>query len=493
MVEWVSMTVPVRVRFAPSPTGRPQVGNIRTAIFDWLYARHTGGTFILRIEDTDVARTVPGSLEAHMEGLRWLGLDWDEGPEVGGDYGPYFQSQRLDLYKAAATRLVEQGNAYYCYCSPERLEQMRQEQTARKQPTGYDRACRGLSRQECARYEAAGVKPVVRFKVPDEGRTAFTDTIYGDIVFENSSIDDFVMLKSDGYPTYQLANVVDDHAMKISHVIRGEEWISSTPRHLLMYKALGYEPPQYIHTPLILGPDRAKLSKRHGATSILEYRDQGYLPEAMLNFLVLIGWSLDDKTEIMTRQQLIDSFSLERIGKTAAVFNMEKLDWMNGVYIRSLSVDDFTQRALPFLEKETKQPLDVSYVRRIMPLIQERAKKLTEVPALTKFFFIEKLEYEPDLLIAKNMTPESTLAALEASLQRLGGISAFDEASLEALLRPLAEKMGLKAGQLFSVLRTAVTGEIATPPLFQTMVVLGKERCVKRINEAMAKLRKLSS
>jgi glutamyl-tRNA synthetase len=491
------MTAPVRVRFAPSPTGRPQVGNIRTAMFDWLYARHTGGRFILRIEDTDVARTVPGALEAIMEGLRWLGLDWDEGPQVGGDYGPYFQSQRLDLYEAAAARLVAQGDAYYCYCSPERLEAMRREQVAHKRPPGYDRACRGLTPQDCARHEAEGIKPVVRFRVPDEGRTGFTDTIYGEVVFENSTIDDFVMLKSDGYPTYHLANVVDDHAMKISHVIRGEEWISSTPRHLLMYRALGYEPPQYIHTPLILGPDRAKLSKRHGAVSILEYRDQGYLPEAMFNFLVLIGWSLDDKTEIMTRRQLVDSFSLERIGKTAAVFNIEKLDWMNGVYIRGLAVEDFTQRVLPFLEKglpeHVKRPLDLSYIRRIVPLVQERARKLTEVPTLTRFFFVENLEYEPTLLIAKNMTPESTLTALEASSPGLSRLSLFDEASLESLLRPLAGELGLKAGQLFSVLRTALTGEIATPPLFQTMVVLGKERCLKRIGEAAAKLRGLSS
>jgi glutamyl-tRNA synthetase len=491
------MNAPVRLRFAPSPTGRPQVGNMRTAMFDWLFARHTGGTFILRIEDTDVARIAPGSLEDHLEGLRWLGLDWDEGPEVGGDYGPYFQSQRLQLYKEAADRLVRQGDAYYCYCSPERLEQMRKEQVDRKQPPGYDRACRHLTPDECKSKEAEGIRPVVRFKVPDAGRTAFTDTIYGEVVFENSTIDDFIMLKSDGYPTYHLANVVDDHAMKITHVIRGEEWISSTPRHLLMYRALGYQPPQYIHTPLILGPDRAKLSKRHGAMSILEYRDLGYLPEAMFNFLVLIGWSLDDKTEIMTRRQLIDGFSLERIGKTAAVFNKEKLDWMNGVYIRGLSIDDFAHRVLPFLERglpvSVKRPVDVDYVRKIMPLVQERTKKLTDVPALTAFFFVDELDYDPALLVAKNMTPSTTLSALEVSSQRLSKLSAFDESSLESLLRPLAGELQLKAGQLFSILRTAVTGETATPPLFQTMVVLGRERCLRRIDEAVVKLRHLSS
>lgn len=486
------MTAPVRVRFAPSPTGRPQVGNIRTAMFDWLLARHTGGTFILRIEDTDVTRKVEGALEAIMDGLRWLGLDWDEGPDIGGDCGPYFQSQRLELYKNAAERLVEQGDAYYCYCSSERLEEMRKEQVARKQPTGYDRRCRDLSPQERARKEAEDIVPVVRFKVPLEGQTRFNDLIYGDVVFENSTIDDFVMLKSDGYPTYHLANVIDDHAMKISHVIRGEEWISSTPRHLLMYKSLGYEPPQYVHTPMILGPDRAKLSKRHGDVSILEYRDHGYLPETMFNFLVLIGWSLDDKTEIMTRQQLIESFSLERIGKTGAIFNKEKLDWMNGVYIRSLSLEDFVQRSLPFLENglpvNVKRPLDIGYIRRMMPLVQERAKTLVEVPELVEFFFVDQPDYNAELLIDKKMTLESTIKILDVSRQRLQLMDSFDEASLENLLRPLAEELGLKAGQLFGALRTAVTGRTATPPLFQTMAVLGKERCLKRIDAAITKL-----
>jgi len=491
------MTAPVRVRFAPSPTGRPQVGNIRTAMFDWLLARHTAGRFILRIEDTDIARTVPGALEAIKEGLRWLGLDWDEGPDVGGDYGPYFQSQRLELYKEAAERLIKQGDAYYCYCSPERLEEMRREQVARKQPPGYDRRCRDLSPQERAKKEAEGIVPVVRFKVPLEGQTRFNDLIYGDVVFENSTIDDFVMLKSDGYPTYHLANVVDDHAMKISHVIRGEEWISSTPRHLLMYQALGYVPPQYVHTPMILGPDRAKLSKRHGDVSILEYRDQGYLSDTMFNFLVLIGWSLDDKTEIMTRQQLIESFSLERIGKTGAIFNKEKLDWMNGVYIRNLNPEDFIQRSLPFLEKglpaAVKRPLDIGYVRRMMPLIQERAKTLAEVPELVEFFFVDQPEYNVELLIDKKMTLGATVDVLEVSRQRLSLLNSFDEASLETMLRPLAVELGLKAGQLFGALRTAVTGRTATPPLFQTMAVLGKERCLERIDMALKKLTQTTS
>jgi glutamyl-tRNA synthetase len=484
------MPAPVRVRFAPSPTGSLHVGGARTALFNYLFARHHGGVFILRIEDTDRTRFVEGSVADHTEGLKWLGLDCDEGPDVGGDFGPYFQSQRLALYQAAAAKLVAQGDAYYCYCSPERLDSMRKEQTARKLPTGYDRVCRGLSHDECARHEAAGVKPVVRFKVPDAGRTGFTDAIYGDIVFENRSIDDFVMLKSDGFPTYHLANVVDDHAMQISHVIRAEEWLSSTPRHLLMYRAFGFEPPLYAHVPDVLGDDRRKLSKRHGDVALSMYREKGYLPETMFNFLSLLGWSLDDKTDLMTRQQVIDAFSLDRVSKTGGIFNTEKLDWMNGVYIRGLSLDDFTRRALPFLEKALGRKPEPDYARLVMPMVQERAKKLTDVPALARFFFVAELSFDPNLLVAKGMTPESTLHSLEVSSRRLGTLPAFDEPSLEALLRPLAEELGLKAGQLFSVLRTAVTGEVATPPLFQTMVVLGKDRCLKRINEAIINLRK---
>jgi len=486
------MTKPVRTRFAPSPTGYPHVGNMRTALSAWLFARHEGGTFIVRIEDTDVTRKVKGALEAILDGLRWLGLDWDEGPEVGGNYGPYFQSQRLDLYREAARRLVEQGDAYYCYCSPERLEKMRAEQVRRKQPPGYDRHCRELSQQERAQKESEGITPVVRFKVPLEGQTGYHDVIWGDVVFEHSTIDDFVLLKSDGYPTYHLANVVDDHAMEISHVIRAEEWISSTPRHLLLYRALNLEPPQFIHHPMILGPDRAKLSKRHGAVSIIEYREQGYLPETMLNFLALIGWSLDDKTEIMSRQELVDNFSLDRIGKTGAIFNRDKLSWMNGVYIRNLSLEDFVQRSLPFLEKglppQVERPLSIDYIRQIMPLVQERAKTLAEVPELVDFFFIDKLDYDAELLIGKKMTAESSIMALETAQQRLRVLDKFDEESLETLLRPLAEELGLKAGQLFGALRTAATGRTAAPPLFQTMAVLGKETCLKRIKTALEKL-----
>ena len=486
------MTEPVRVRFAPSPTGRPHVGNIRTAMFNWLLARHSGGSFVLRIEDTDVNRKVEGALESILDGLKWLGLDWDEGPGVSGDYAPYFQSERLESYQEAAKRLVDQGDAYYCYCSPERLNAMRAEQVKHKQPPGYDRHCRDLTPEERAQNEAEGIVPVVRFKTPIEGQTRFTDLIWGEVEFENKTIDDFVLLKSDGYPTYHLANVVDDSAMKITHVIRAEEWISSTPRHIMLYQALNLSPPQFVHHPMILGPDRAKLSKRHGAVSILEYREQGYLPETMFNFLSLIGWSLDDKTEIMSREELVENFSLDRIGKTGAIFNRDKLEWMNGLYIRSLSVDEFTERVMPFLESglppEIKRPLDTDYIKKILPLIQERAKTLVEVAGLIDFFFTEHLDYEPGLLVVKKMTPELALGAIEASLKRLEGLAGFEHDSLEAVLRPLAEELGLKAGQLFGTLRVAVTGRTVAPPLFETMSVLGRDKCLERMTAARDKL-----
>jgi glutamyl-tRNA synthetase len=486
------MNKSVRVRYAPSPTGYPHVGNIRTALFNWLFARHHGGSFIVRIEDTDVTRKVKGAVKAILDSLRWLGLDWDEGPEVGGKYAPYIQSQRLGLYKEAAERLVSKGDAYYCYCSPQRLEEMRAEQVRRKQPPGYDRHCRNLSQEERAKKEAEGITPVVRFKVPLEGQTRFNDLIYGDVVFEHSTIDDFVLLKSDGYPTYHLANVVDDHLMEISHVLRAEEWLSSTPRHLLLYQAFGFEPPQFAHLPMLLGTDRAKLSKRHGAVSITQYREQGYLPEAMVNFLALLGWSLDDKTELIPRGELIQSFSLERISRTAAIFNRDKLNWMNGVYIRKMSADEFFEAVQPYLMTDISAGEALisgeEYVRSVLPLVQERARTLAEVTELAQFFFTDQLDYEPGLLIGENMNHQSAIQALTVAKQKLSQLEAFDASSLEGVLRPLAAELGLKTGQLFGTLRVAVTGRIAAPPLFQTMAVLGKERCLRRIEAALARL-----
>lgn len=473
----------VRVRFAPSPTGYPHLGNIRTALFNWLFARHNNGSFILRIEDTDVARRVEGAIDTILDSLRWLGLDWDE--------GPYFQSERLEMYREAADQLVREELAYLCYCSPQRLEAMRQEQTKRKQPPGYDRHCRHLTREQKAGLEASGVPPVVRFKSPLEGQTSFHDLIRGEIVFENSTLDDFVLLKSDGYPTYHLANIVDDHSMAISHILRADEWLSSTPRHVLLYQALGWQPPQFAHLPMILGTDRSKLSKRHGATAINEYRDQGYLPEAMINFLALLGWSLDDKTELLSREEIIKHFSLERVSKTAAVFNRDKLDWMNGVYLRNLSLEDYSERAISFLERdlpsEVERPLDTDYIRQIMPLIQERAKTLAEVPQLSEFFFVDKLEYDAGLLLGK-LESGQVVKILQAAITRVEKLGNWDAASLEAVLRPMAEELNLKTGVFFGLLRVATTGRTAAPPLFQTMEVLGKERCRKRLKTALDKL-----
>jgi glutamyl-tRNA synthetase len=478
----------IRVRFAPSPTGYPHLGNIRTALFNWIFARHNSGVFVLRIEDTDVARKVEGATEVILESLRWLGLDWDE--------GPYFQSQRLELYREAADSLMKQGSAYRCYCSPQRLEAMRQEQMKRKQPPGYDRFCRNLTAAECGAKEKSGITPVVRFKSPIEGQTSFHDLLRGEIIFENVTLDDFVLLKSDGYPTYHLANIVDDHSMKISHVLRADEWLSSTPRHVLLYRAFGWQPPHFAHLPMILGPDRSKLSKRHGAASITEYIEAGYLPEALFNFLALLGWSLDDKTELMTRDEIVENFSLERISRTAAVFNKEKLTWMNGVYLRGLSLDDLVRRAMPFLEKglspDVKRPLDIDYVRKIMPLVQERARTLDEVPQLSDFFFVDELEYEAGTLPGK-LNKSEAARALKTSITAIKEAKNWDANSLEAVFRPMADDLKLKTGVFFGLLRVAMTGKTATPPLFQTMEVLGKECCLRRLKAALTMISNLKS
>jgi len=340
--------------------------------------------------------------------------------------------------------------------------------------------------------EAFGAPSVIRFKTPLTGRTVFQDMLRGEVGFENSGIDDYVLLKTDGFPVYHLANVIDDHLMEISHVLRAEEWLSSTPKHVMLYAALKFEPPQFAHMPLILGPDRSKLSKRHGAATLTEYRDQGYLQETMLNFLALLGWSLDDKNEIFSRQQLIEIFSLERVSRTAGIFNKEKLDWLNGMYIRSLPVEELTDRLLPFMEKdltpEIKRPLDIDYLRQIMPLIRERIVTLKDAAAYADFFFLDKLEYDSAKLIGKKMTTETTLTALKGAENKLSSLESFNPAALEDTLRRLADDLGIKTGELFNPLRVATTARDAAPPLFETMAVLGKERCLARINAALVKL-----
>ncbi|HID63389.1 MAG TPA: glutamate--tRNA ligase [Anaerolineae bacterium] len=479
---------PVRVRFAPSPTGYLHVGGARTALFNWLYARHHNGTFILRIEDTDRTRYQEDALQDIMDGLRWLGLDWDEGPEVGGNYGPYFQSQRLGLYQKYARQLVDEGHAYKCYCSPERLAEMRQSQRARGQ-TGYDRHCRTLTVRQRAEYEAQGIVPVIRLAAPLEGQTSFHDVIHGPITVENSSLDDLVLLKSDGYPTYHLANVVDDHFMEISHIMRADEWLPSVPKHVLLYQAFGWEIPIYAHLPVILAPSgKGKLSKRHGGVAVRDFRREGYLPEAMVNFLARVGWAYDDKTEFFTRQELIEKFDLDGVNKSPAAFSYDKLDWMNGAYIRQLGPDDLAGRLLPFLTR-AGLPADLATVRRVVPLVQERLKKLSEAAEWTDFFFTAELDYDPQLLIGKKMTAGESLAALARARETLASLPAFDEGTLEPALRALAEEMGLKAGQLFGVIRVAVTGRKVAPPLFGTLAVLGREKVLQRMDKALALLK----
>ena len=479
--------VAVRLRFAPSPTGYPHLGNIRTALFNWLFARHHDGEFILRIEDTDVARRVEGAVEIILDSLRWLGLNWDE--------GPYFQSQRLPIYREIAHKLLEEDHAYLCYCSPQLLEMMRQEQIKRKQPPKYDRRCRDLTQHERTRLEAIGVTPVIRFRTPFAGETTFCDLIHGPVTFKNDALDDFILLKSDGYPTYHLANVVDDHLMAISHVLRADEWLSSTPRHVLLYQALNWQAPQFAHLPMILGPDRAKLSKRHGATTITEYQKQGYLADAIVNFLALLGWSLDDRTELLSREDLIKHFSLERVGKTAAIFNKDKLEWMNGIYLRALSPGEFVQQAMPFLDRDlpesVKRPLDNSYVGRVLSLIQERAKTLAEIPQLASFFFLDEVKYDTGLLLSGKLDAKSAAQAMTIASQKLEEITTWDATTLEGVLRPLATELNLGTGELFGLLRVAVTARAAAPPLFETMAVLGNGKCLKRLNTALQLLSNL--
>jgi len=408
-------------------------------------------------------------------------------------YGPYSQSERLTLYRQYTQQLVDSGHAYRCYCSPERLAQMRSEMAERKESIRtYDRHCRDLNADEQAKLGARGVVPVIRFKVPLGGQTTFHDLIRGDITFDNGELDDLVLLKSDGYPTYHLANIVDDHTMEISHVMRADEWLSSTPRHVLLYAAFGWTPPLYAHLPMILGPDKSKLSKRHGATALLEYRDKGYLPEAIFNFLALLGWSLDDKTDVISREDLVKHFSLERISRTAAVFDIKKLEWLNGFYIRKLDRDELTRRVMPFFEEalpaEVERPLNVATTGQVVLLQRERAKTLMDFPQSSAYFYVENIEYPVDLLLKGGMSRERALELLGASASRLERVDPFGTVAMEAALRSLSEEFAVKAGDLFGLLRIAVTGRTAAPPLFDTMAVVGRERCVRRIRSAIDKL-----
>jgi glutamyl-tRNA synthetase len=476
---------PVRVRIAPSPTGYFHVGSARTALFNWLFARHHGGKFIVRVEDTDRSRYHPEAVPDVIASLRWLGLDWDEGPEAGGPFGPYYQSERLDLYQEHGDRLLEKGLAYRCYCSPERLAALREEQRARKEEVGYDRHCRYLTDAERAAYEAEGIVPVVRLKAPLEGETSFRDVLYGTITVQNARLDDLVLLKSDGFPTYHLANVVDDYLMRISHIMRGDEWLPSVPKHVLLYGAFGWERPVYAHLPLILAPDgKGKLSKRHGGVEIRDFRRQGYLPEAMVNYLARVGWSYDDRTEIFDLDELIQYFDLGGVNRSPARFSYERLEWMNGYYIRQLDQADLAARLVPFV-RGAGYDVTAGALMPIVPLIQERLKTLAEVVDWTGFFFEDELDYDPTLLVGKKMTAAESLEALRRAREVLAGLDDFEAEVMEASMRALADELGVKAGPLFGILRGAVTAQQVSPPLFETMEILGRANTLARIDGAI--------
>ena len=469
-----------RVRFAPSPTGYLHVGGARTALFNWLYARRHGGTFVLRIEDTDVQRSSTDMVAGILDGLRWLGLTWDEGPEVGGPHVHYFQSQRLDRYRAAAARLVAEGHAYYCYCSQDRLREEREKAEARGEAWQYDRACLSLPPERIAQLEAAGTPRAIRFKVPAT-TTAFDDAVHGRIAFDTRTIEDFVVLRSDDDPTYHLSVVVDDIDMRITHVIRGDDHISNTPKHVLLFEALGAPIPVFAHVPLILGADKKRLSKRHGATSVTEYQGQGYLPDAMVNFLALLGWSPGDDREVMSIDELVAAFALEGISGGNAVFNTEKLDWMNGQYIAKLPVERLAQAVRPLLTAGgVPVPASSDWFHPLLELLRPRAKRLVDFVELARPYLVDTVEYEPEA-VAKHLGVPNLAGHLAALATALLGVDPFDEPHVEAAVRGTAAERGIKAGPLIHAVRVAATGRTTSPGLFDVLVLLGRERAVQRI------------
>jgi glutamyl-tRNA synthetase len=476
------MTAP-RVRFAPSPTGYLHVGGARTALFNWLYARRHGGTFVLRIEDTDVERSSTDMVTGILDGLRWLGLEWDEGPGAGGPHGPYFQSGRLDRYRDAAAQLVAGGYAYYCYCSPERLRGAREQAEQRGEAWQYDRACLALPPERIAELEAVGAPRAIRFKAGGTS-IAFDDAIHGRIEFDPKSIEDFVVLRSDQHPTYHLSVVVDDIDMAITHVIRGDDHISNTPKHLLLFDAFGATAPVFAHVPLILGADKKRLSKRHGATSVTEYRRQGYLPEAMVNFLALLGWSPGDDRELMSIAALTESFSLEGISGGNAVFNTEKLDWMNGQYIARLSSEELLRQVEPLLVGAallgTGARPDDAWLYRLIDLLRPRAKRLTDFVDLARPFLADTVGYEPEA-VQKHLSAADLGGHVAALAEVLRTVTPFDEPHVEAAVRGSAAERGIKAGALIHATRVAVTGRAASPGLFEVLVLLGREQTVRRL------------
>jgi glutamyl-tRNA synthetase len=478
------MSVP-RVRFAPSPTGYLHVGGARTALFNWLYARHHGGVFVLRIEDTDVERSSWEMVTGILDGMKWLGLDWDEGPEVGGAHGPYFQSERLDRYREAAERLVASGHAYYCYCNPDEIKAKREAAEQAGQSWSYDRTCATLSNEEISDKEAARTPRAIRFRMPD-GTTAYEDVVHGRIEFDNSVIEDFVVLRSDRYPTYHLSVVVDDIDMGITDVVRGDDHISNTPKQVLLYEALEAPVPRFAHVPLILGPDKRRLSKRHGATSVMEYERQGFLPEAMFNFLTLLGWSpgAGDR-EVFTREELVQAFSLDGISSSNAVFNPEKLEWFNGQHIARLSGDEITRRLEPMLLEEgwwtdALEDERREWFHQVIEILKPRAKKLGDLVEQGRYFFADPAGYD-EAAVAKHLCASGLAGHVAAWADSLAGVEPFSPAGIEAALRACAESRGIKAATLIHATRVAVTGQGVSPSLFDVVALVGREATARRL------------
>ena len=487
----VSNKQSVRVRFAPSPTGDLHVGNIRTALFDWAYARHTGGKLIFRIEDTDTERVTDQYINAAIETLKWLGLTWDEGPEVGGEFGPYLQSQRLDIYATWAQKFLDQKDAYHCYCSAEELEERRQAQMKSNQAPGYDGKCRDLTADQIEKFKQEGRKPVIRMRMP-EGETVFVDAIRGEVKFEHKFVPDFVLARADGSPLYTLAVAVDDVLMKITHVLRGEDLLSSTPRQIRVYQAMKVAPesyPVFAHLPFVMGQDNAKLSKRNGEVSIAWYREQGFLPEAICNYLALLGWSPGDDRENITMSELVELFTIERVNSSPARFDMKKLEAINGDKIRALSPEQFLERALPFLLASkviSGKAEEIEIVKSALEIIQERIVKLAEIPAMLSFLFNENFKVTPEEL--SKITDEASQEVLRVALSKVESLASWDHASIEACLRTaLIEELGLKPRVAFSAIRIAVTGSHISPPLFESLQLLGRERSIDRIKAVISK------
>ncbi|MBI4128702.1 MAG: glutamate--tRNA ligase [Parcubacteria group bacterium] len=489
----------VRVRFAPSPTGFLHIGGLRTALYNFLYAKRHGGKFILRIEDTDQTRVVPGGLQNILNTLQWAGLTWDE--------GPYIQSERFELYKKHAAHLVEKGSAYHCFCSSERLEEMRTQQMAAKQPPMYDGTCRELARDTREEMLQKGTAHVIRLKVPRDGETVIHDIIHGEVRFENKLIDDAVLIKSDGFPTYHLANVVDDHLMEITHVIRGDEWLPSTPKHVLLYAACGWHEPAFAHLPLLLNSDRSKLSKRTGDVAVEEYIAKGYLPEALINFVALLGWNPRADQEIYTVQELTDAFALERVNKAGAVVNFEKLRWLNSEYIRSIDLAALTELLVPWMKnagliEEVKpgqfvapglgEGVSLEYLRGVVSLARDRLALFGEIKELVEYFFVRAPAYDGSLLRWKKMTGDDVRARLTRTASLFTDLSEeeWTTEKLETAIKGAitAEKLGV--GETLWPLRVALTGREASPGPFEVAAVLGRARTLERITQATEKIAK---